>query len=118
MADHPASPWPIPQFHFQVTIGDKGTIVFQEVSGLDMEDNPIEYRKGEGANFSTVKMPGLHKNTDVTLKKGLFKNHSSLLDYFMSVNMNTINRLTVTIQLLDEEHNPLFTWTLKNAYPL
>lgn len=31
--------------------------------------------------------------------------------------MNTVSRETVTIQLLDEEHKPLFTWTLKNAAP-
>jgi phage tail-like protein len=31
--------------------------------------------------------------------------------------MNTVVRETVTIQLLDEEHQTLFTWTLKNAFP-
>jgi phage tail-like protein len=63
-------------------------------------------------------MPGLRKSSDVTLKKGLFKDDTALYDYFNEVNMNTVARQTVTIQLLDEEHNPMFTWTLKNAFPM
>ena len=48
----------------------------------------------------------------------MFKDDTALLDYFMEVKMNIIKRETVTIQLLDEEHNPMFTWTLKNAFPM
>lgn len=112
------SPWPVPKFHFKVTIGDKGEVAFQEASGLDTEYDMIEYRAGNSIEFSTVKMPGLRKATDITLKKGMFKDDTALFDYFMEVKMNTIKRETVTIQLLDEEHNPMFTWTLKNAWPL
>lgn len=111
-------PWPIPKFHFKVTIGDKGEIACQEVSGLDTEFDVIEYRAGNSVDFSTVKMPGMGKGSDVTLKKGMFKDDTALYDYFNEVKMNTIKRETVTIQLLDEEHNPIFTWTLKNAFPL
>ncbi len=111
-------PWPVPKFHFRATFGDKGEIAFQEVSGLDTEYDIIEYRKGESDGFSTVKMPGLRKGSDVTLKKGTFKGDTALYDYFNEVKMNTIARQTVTIQLLDEEHNPMFTWTLRNAFPM
>lgn len=112
------SPWPIPKFHFKVTIGDKGEIAFQEVSGLDTEHDLMEYRAGNSVDFSRNKMPGLRKASDISLKKGLFKDDTALFDYFMEVKMNTIKRETVTIQLLDEEHNPMFTWTLKNAFPM
>ena len=119
MADeNQGSPWPVPKFHFKVTIGDKGEIAFQEVSGLDSEFDVIEYRAGNSVDFSTVEMPGLRKGSDVTLKKGMFKDDIALYDYFAEVKMNTVARQTVTIQLLDEEHNPMFTWTLKNAFPL
>lgn len=111
------APWPIPMFHFKVTIGGKGEVAFQEVSGLDTEYDIIEYRAGNSVDFSTVRMPGLKKHSDVTLKKGIFKDDTALFDYFASVKMNTVARETVTIQLLDEEHKPLFTWTLKNALP-
>ncbi len=112
------SPWPVPKFHFKATFGDKGEISFQEVSGLDAEYDIIEYRAGNSIDFSTVKMPGLRKGSDVTLKKGMFKDDTALYDYFNETKMNTIARQTVTIQLLDEEHNPMFTWTLKNAFPM
>ncbi len=112
------APWPVPKFHFKVTIGDKGEIAFQEVSGLDTEPDIVEYRAGNGVDFPTIKMPGIKKASDVTLKKGMFKVDTALFHYFMEVKMNTIKRETVTIQLLDEEHKPMFTWTLKNAFPM
>lgn len=112
------NPWPLPKFHFKVTIGEMGEIAFQEVSGLDTEHDVIEYRAGNSVDFSTVKMPGLRKASDVTLKRGMFNSDTALNDYFNSIKMNTIARHTVTIQLLDEEQNPMITWTLKNAFPL
>ncbi|MEZ5040915.1 MAG: phage tail protein [Saprospiraceae bacterium] len=112
------APWPVPKFYFKVTIGNIGEMAFQEVSGLDSEIDIIEYRAGNSVDFSTVKMPGLRKVSDISLKKGMFKDDTVLLDYFMGVSMNTIKQETVTIQLLDEEHYPMFTWTLKNAFPL
>lgn len=111
------APWPVPRFHFKVTFGNIGEVLFQEVSGLDTEYDIIEYRAGNSVDFSTVRMPGLKKHSDVTLKKGLFKDDKALFDYFSRVKMNTVARETVIIQLLDEEHKPLFTWTLKNAFP-
>ncbi len=93
-------------------------ISFQEVSGLDTEYDIIEYRAGNSVDFSTVKMPGLRKGSDVTLKKGMYKDNTALYDYFNEIKLNTVARQTVTIQLLDEAHHPLFTWTLKNAFPI
>ncbi|MEM9261884.1 MAG: phage tail protein, partial [Bacteroidota bacterium] len=116
--DKQEAPWPIPKFHFKVTFEGLGEIAFQEVTGLDTQYDVIEYRAGNSISFSTVKMPGLRKSTDITLKKGMFKDDPKLMDYFMSVKMNTIARENVTIQLLDEEHNPLFTWSLENAWPM
>ena len=112
------APWPVPKFYFKVTLGDQGEIAFQEVSGLDAEYDVIEYRAGDSAKFSTIKMPGLRKSSDVTLKKGMFKDDQKLYTYFDSVKMNTIQREQVTIMLLDEEGNALFTWELSNAFPL
>jgi hypothetical protein len=35
--------WPLPKFYFQVK-WDKNVMLFQEVSGLDVESTPVEYR--------------------------------------------------------------------------
>lgn len=115
--DAQGAPWPVPKFYFKVTVGSKGEIAFQEVSGLDSEHDEIEYRAGNSNIFSTVKMPGLKKASDVTCKKGMFKDDTALFDYFNSIKMNTIARETVTVQLLDQDGNSMFTWELTNAWP-
>lgn len=108
--------WPLPKFYFQVKIGDT-EVAFQEVSGLDIEAQIIEYRHGNSKEFSTVKMPGIKKSGNVTLKKGVFVKDNSFWDWFSQINMNTIERKTVVISLLDEGGNPTMVWTLNNAWP-
>ena len=65
--------WPLPAFYFKVEIEDIGEIAFKEVSGMDMEAQVIEYRHGNSPVFSNIKMPGLKKTSNVSLKKGVFK---------------------------------------------
>ena len=65
--------WPLPKFYFSVDIGEEFTdLPFQEVSGLDVETEVIEYRHGNSPSHSTIKMPGMMKFGDITLKKGVF----------------------------------------------
>lgn len=112
------SVWPLPKFYFEVDIPDVGTkLSFQEVSGLDVETQIIEYRSGNSARFSPIKMPGMAKTGNVTLKKGLFARDNKFFEWQKNVAMNTIKRSTVTIRLLDEAGNPTMTWTLANAWP-
>lgn len=108
--------WPMPKFHFQVK-WDADVMSFQEVSGLDVEAQPIEYRAGDSKTFSTVKMPGIKKYGNVTMKKGVFKSDNKFWDWFAEIKMNVIKRKPVTISLLDEEGNPTMVWTLANAWP-
>jgi phage tail-like protein len=108
--------WPLPKFFFEVK-WDSEVMSFQEVSGLDIESQPIEYRHGDSPEFSTIKMPGIKKSGNVTMKKGIFKSDNKFWDWFNQIKMNTIKRLPVTISLLDEEKNPTMVWTLANAWP-
>lgn len=110
------SVWPLPKFHFQVK-WDTEVLSFQEISGLDIEAQPIEYRHGDSPEFSTIKMPGLKKFGNVTMKKGIFKSDNKFWDWFTQIKMNTIKRIPVTISLLDEEGNPTMVWSLANAWP-
>lgn len=108
--------YPLPGFHFSVDLG--GTIInCSEVSGLDIELDVIEYRDGNSPTFSTQKMSGLRKSSDVTVKKGIFADDDEYYTWFNAVNMNTPERKDVTISLLDEEHSPVMTWKLVNAWP-
>lgn len=109
--------WPLPKFYFSVDIGDFTDLPFQEVSGLDVETEIIEYRHGNSPNHGTIKMPGLVKHGDITLKKGVFANDNTFYDWISQVSLNTYERLTVVIRLLDETASPRMTWTLTNAFP-
>ncbi|MBI1763571.1 MAG: phage tail protein [Acidobacteria bacterium] len=111
-----ASVWPLPKFYFQVNWGGQ-VMNFQEVSGLDVEAQPIEYRHGDSPVFSTIKMPGIKKYGNVTMKKGVFKGDQKFWDWFNQIKLNTIKRETVTISLLDETGAPTMVFTLTNAWP-
>ena len=109
--------WPMPKFYFSVDIGDFQDLPFQEVSGLDVETEVIEYRHGNSPSHSTIKMPGLMKFGDVTLKKGVFADDNQFFDWISQISLNTYARLTVVIRLLDETATERMTWTLSNAFP-
>ena len=82
--------WPLPKFHFTVDIGEIGTdLPFQEVTGLDTSAEIIEYRAGNNKLFSTIKMPGIVKTGNVTLKKGVFAKDNKFWDWYKTRSMNT-----------------------------
>lgn len=108
--------WPLPKFFFEVK-WDSVVLSFEEVSGLDVEAQPIEYRHGGSPVFSAIRMPGLAKYGNVTMKKGVCKSDTKFWDWFNQIKMNTIKRVPVTISLLDEEGKPTMVWTLINAWP-
>jgi phage tail-like protein len=109
--------WPLPKFYFSVVLGDDKAVSFQEVDGLDSETQAIEYRHGNSNVFYPIKMPGLGRVGNVTMRKGIFVSDSKLWDWYNEIKLNTIKRRTVVISLLDETGTPKRTWTLNNAWP-
>lgn len=109
--------WPLPAFYFKIEIEGIGEFAVKEVSGLDMEAQIIEYRHGNSPEFSTIKMPGLKKYSNVTLKKGIFESGNKFFDWLNEIKMNTIKRRPVIISLLDESGTPAMIWKLTNAWP-
>jgi phage tail-like protein len=112
------STWPLPKFRFEVDLGTelKG-VAFQEVSGMDVENQIIEYRKSNSTLFSTEKMPGIVKYGNVTMKRGVFVNDNSFWAWHQEIKMNVIKRRTVLIKLLDEAGKVTMQWQLDNAWP-
>jgi len=110
--------WPMPKFRFEVDLDDNlRGISFQEVSGLDKDSQVIEYRNTNSPHFSTIKMPGIAKYGNVTMKRGVFVNHNSFWQWHQQLKMNKVKRSTVVIRLLDEGGAVTMQWTLNNAWP-
>lgn len=109
--------YPLPKFHFSVDWGG-ANLGFAEVTGLTVETEAIEYRSGASPEYHKIKMPGMQKNGNVTLKRGMFKSDNQFFEWWNTVQLNTIERRDVTIKLLDENHEPKVVWSLKNAWPV
>lgn len=111
-----ATMYPLVKFHFLVEWG--GTkIGFTEISGLDVESEVVEYRDGANREFSKLKMPGMQKFSNITLKRGTFKSDNEYFEWWNTVQLNTIERRDITISLLNEAHDPVVVWKVKNAWP-
>jgi len=107
--------YPLSKYSFQVDWG--GTqIGFSEVSGLDVEVEVIEYRHGASPEFSKTKMPGMKKYSNITLKRGTFQGDNEFYDWFNEVKLNSVDRRSLTISLLDEEGAPAVTWKVNKAF--
>lgn len=110
--------WPMLKFRFVVDLGKAlKNVAFQEVSGMDLENQIIEYRKSNKKLFSTVKMPGIVKYGNITMKRGVFANDNTFWDWHAQISMNTVKRRTVRIKLLNEYGEVTMQWQLNNAWP-
>lgn len=107
--------WPLVKFSFLVK-WDDAEMIFQEATGLSAETQVIEYRSGSSKTHADVKMPGIKKFGNVTLKKGFFKGDKGLWDKFGLTTMNVASRKTIVISLLDETDAVAMSWTLANAF--
>jgi phage tail-like protein len=109
--------YPIPKFHFQVQWGG-ARIGFTEVTGLDVSTDVIEYREGSSLEYHKIKMPGMQKFSNITLKRGTFKGDNDFYKWFNTIALNTIERRDLVISLLNENHEPVVVWKIKNAFPV
>ncbi len=110
--------YPLPKFHFRVDWDGIANAGFTEVTGLEVTTEKIEYRDGASPEFSKIKMPGMQTFGDLTLKRGSFKGDNEFFNWWNTVALNTITRRNVTISLLNEAHEPVVVWKVKNAWPL
>ena len=111
---------PYTQFNFLVDLGDGNTAGptagFQEVSGLSTEVTVTEYRNGNSKENSVIKITGLNKSTDVTMKRGVIGslNLYQWLDQIRNGDQGALR--TVTVQLQNEDHTSIVqTWKMLRA---
>ena len=108
-------------FHFRVEFpgvgaGDKD-VRFQEVSGLRAEIGIEELAVG-GENLFTYRLPTRPKYGNLILKRGML-NDSGLISWFQNAIENfQFKPVDIDVHLLNENNEPLSTWTFLQAYPV
>ncbi|NSL86351.1 phage tail protein [Chitinophaga solisilvae] len=118
--------YPPVSFHFKVEFGfkeelhgvasNKSDIMFQSVAGLSTEIVTEMIKEG-GENRFEHELPVRTKFPNLVLKRGLIKD-SSLIKWCL----NTFEHLEIRpvdleVKLLNEKHEPLVTWAVKQAWP-
>ena len=110
---------PYGAFNFIVSFdGAEAFAGFSDVSGIGSEIKIAEYRNGNEKENHVRKIPGIHKNTDITLKRGLI-NSKTLWDWIKQVRTEGVAaQKGVTVTLLDEARNPVQTWLFRGVVPM
>ena len=106
---------PFGAFNFSVEIDGVTTTSFSEVSGLDAEIEPIEYRTGD-EDITVRKIPGLKKFNNITLKRGFTKD-LSLWNWMKQGLGGKVIRANMSITLLDGARQPVLRWNVREAWP-
>ena len=104
---------PTPAFRFTVDLGDGNAAGFAEVSGLNVENEVIEYRNGNDRELVRRKVLGLQKYSRVYLHRGMTRD-LSLFEWAA----NTKEPRDITIAVLNNEFEPVYIFKLKNALPV
>ena len=110
---------PYCRFNFLVDFGagsDGVSAGFQEVGPIEAEIGVTEYRNGNSKENSVVKITGINKFTNVTLKRGVIGdlNLYQWLDQVRNGDQAALR--TVTIQLQNEDHTAVVqAWKLLRA---
>lgn len=91
---------------------------FSDISGLGTEITIAEYRNGNDSENHVRKIPGIHKVSDVTLKRGII-NSKTVWDWISLVRREGVGgQKQVSITLFDEARNPVQKWILRGVIPM
>src|SRR5579859_4635040 len=94
---------PYKAFNFIVEIDGVQSAGFMECSGLSAEITVIEYREG-GSNSAPIKLPGLRKFSNITLKRGLTQSRD-LWQWLNSILQGKIDRRNGAIIILADDRS-------------
>ncbi|MEF2794206.1 MAG: phage tail protein [Hydrogeniiclostridium sp.] len=122
--------YPLTKMNFLVTVDSvNGIAAFSEVTGVEATVDVIEFRQGNSNSLAPVKIPGLVKHGNVTLKFGYTRNNAfkDWLKECVTERRSKDARANVTIELINiQESSPqqvvestidnTLTWQLTNAW--
>ena len=121
--------YPLTKMNFLVTVeGVNGTAAFNEVSGVEATVDVIEFRQGNAHSLAPVKLPGLVKHGNVSLKMGYTCDNEfkKWIQRCVSEARGEMPRHNLSIELIDINGGAPQTavtssvgntvWVLKNAW--
>ena len=121
--------YPLTKMNFLVTVDSvQGTAAFSEVSGIEASVDVIEFRQGNAHSLAPVKIPGLVKHGNVTLKFGytLDSAFKTWIQECVSETRGQMPRTDVQIEMIDinggapsskvESISGTRVWVLTNAW--
>lgn len=98
------SSYPLTKMNFLVTVDNvSGTAAFTEVTGIEATVDVIEFRQGNSGSLSPVKLPGLVKHGNVTLKFGYVMDSAfkTWIQECVSEHRGEMPRSKVQIEMID-----------------
>ncbi|HML36003.1 MAG TPA: phage tail protein [Bacillota bacterium] len=107
--------YPHAKFRFRLEIDGLEAGGFSEVSGFDASIDVIEYREGDMVQ-TPMKLPGLKKYGNITLKQGL-TDSMVLYEWIITGVEGEVDRKTITITALDDAGDAAASWQVINAWP-
>lgn len=108
--------YPHGKFRYKVEIDGLEAGGFSEVTGFDASIDVMEYREGDMVQ-TPMKIPGLKKYGNITLKKGL-ADSIVLYEWMIAGVDGAVERKTITITLLDDTEEAVASWQVINAWPV
>ena len=113
--------YPPVAFHFRVRFGssskDSPDCRFQDVGGLSVSLGVEEVKEG-GENRFSHRLPNPARYGNLVLKRGLLLD-SEVKDWIEDAVMNfSFEPKEVHIDLLNEAHEPLASWTFTKVWPV
>lgn len=122
--------YPLTKMNFLVSVPDLAGAMaaFSEVTGIEASVDVIEFRQGNAHSLAPVKIPGLVKHGNITLKMGytIGNGFKKWIEDCVSSTRGAMPRKEITIELLDIRDGAPSTaynttqgsvlWMLKDAW--
>jgi phage tail-like protein len=107
---------PLRNFRFRLEISGITEAHFNEASGFEISTDAIDYREGDKETH-VLKLPGLNKFGNVTLKRGV-TDSMDLYKWHLDVVSGNTRRETVAVVVLDEQGGDKARFEISNAWPV